>query len=359
MPEPSRAPQLQPESFDRIARDLQALRLDAGPVSYAEIVRRIADQRVQRGVPAAAAIPARSTVYNAFTTGRARMDTELLRDIVIALGATPGEALGGVPGGRRAGPAADWGAAGRGGGGLYGARAGAGRPPPPARSAPRVSVVIVLLAGGVALNLLGLWITAVFKLSVYLDMVGTAIASLVLGPWHGVAVALLSSNLGFVTGDLHTWEFTPVNIAGALIWGYGVRRLRLGASLTRFFSLNLAVALGCSLVAAPIVVAAFGGENGHASVSAVLSLESLGVPMMASVFSANIITSIMDKLLTGFVGLAVFTLLHGRIGVPAAHMPLVEKLAALSAAEARGARGAPPKARTMSGSRPPRAPAAP
>lgn len=334
MLESSTTPSEPADSFDRIACELQALRETAGHVSYAELVRRITALRLQRGVPAAAAAPARSTVYNAFQTGRVRLDAELLRDIVVALGSTDAEADAWVLRCRRARRSTE-------------GRANREDPKPstprvlpklagrsaPARPFRTASVLIVVC---VALNLLGLWITAIFKLSVYLDMVGTAIASLMLGPWHGVAVALVSSNLGLVTGDLHTWEFTPVNIAGALIWGYGIRRFRLGASFTRFFSLNLGVAMGCSVVASPIVVLVFDGQNGHASVEAVLSLEALGLPLMASVFSANIITSIMDKLLTGFIGLLACTLLHRRFGLSAGHMPLVEQLGALRSAGAGG-----------------------
>jgi len=73
-------------TLDDVVRDLQQLREDAGPVSYAELVRRIAELRRRRGLSDAAATPARSTVYNAFIAGRRRMDTSLLRDIVLALG---------------------------------------------------------------------------------------------------------------------------------------------------------------------------------------------------------------------------------------------------------------------------------
>ncbi len=185
-----------------------------------------------------------------------------------------------------------------------------------------------MLVACVALNLLGLYITAVFKLSVYLDMVGTAIASIVLGPWHGVIVALASSNLGILTGDPATGYFTPVNIVGALLWGYGIRRFKLGNSFTGFLSLNLIVPLGCSLVAAPIAVQVFGLSNGHASTQGTLSLEALGLPLIAATFSSNLVTSIFDKLLSGLFALTAFAFLHSRMGIPADHIRLVERLTA-------------------------------
>lgn len=317
------------ESFDRIALDLRNLRESAGEVSYAELVRRITALRLQRGIHTAAAIPARSTVYNAFKTGRARMDTGLLRDIVLALGATTEEADAWVLRCREVRRVAERQAKRE--------TPEAAKPQPlpvpdlmvPTASPLSLGTTGLLMVGCVALNLLGLWVTAVFKLSVYLDMVGTAIASIVLGPWHGVAVGIASSNLGFLTGDPATNPFTLVNIAGALVWGYGVRRFRMGADLGRFVTLDLIVAAVCSAVAVPILLIAFGGYNGHASVGAVLSLQADGLPTLVSLFSTNIVTSIIDKLITGVIVLLAFVLLHRRFRIPVGHMPLVERLSTL------------------------------
>lgn len=330
MLEPSQSPSNQADSFDRIAVDLQTLREAAGHVSYAELVRRITALRTERGVRTAAAIPARSTVYNAFKTGRARLDSSLLRDIVLALGATVEEADAWVRRCREARRSTEP--------QTKPETQEAAKPQPlpslVVRTASALSIrtTALLMAGCITLNLLGLWITAIFKLSVYLDMVGTALAAIVLGPWHGVAVGILSSNLGFLTGDPATNPFTPVNIAGALVWGYGVRRLRMGADLGRFVALDVIVAAVCSVVAVPILFVVFGGRSGHASAEAILSLEADGLPILVSLFSANIVTNIMDKLVSGVVVLLVFVLLHRKLGVPADHMPLVEKLAAMRVA---------------------------
>ncbi len=313
------------DSFDRIAADLRALRDEAGPVSYAELVRRITELRLGRGLSAAAAVPARSTVYNVFQAGRARMDPMLVRDVVRALGADDDAADEWVRRCRSARRASEASARSRGSGPAPAATSPLPAPVP-VRSWHPASVAALLVAC-VTVNLLGLFTVHVFKLSVYLDMIGTAVAALVLGPWSGVAVAVASNGLGFLTGDPSTIPFTPVNVVGALVWGYGVRRFRLGARLTGFVTLNLAAALACSLVATPIVVAMFHGGDGHTSELAVLSLEATRLPFLVSVFSTNIVTSITDKLLTGFIALGVFAVLHGRWAVPAAHMPLIEKLA--------------------------------
>lgn len=312
-----------PDSLDRIALDLQDLREKAGPVSYAELVRRITELRLERGVRAAAAMPARSTVYNAFRTARSRMDPDLLRDIVMALEGDSDVAETWVQRYRDA----RRGAAPR----PRPELSDSSMPPSPAASRLRVPLMIGILFACVIVNLVGLSATALFDLSLYLDMIGTAIAAFAFGPWYGVAVAASSSGLGFVTGDVHTVDFMAVNVVGALVWGYGLRRFQMGTTLGRFTSLNLLTALACSIVAAPLVAMFFHGGAGHASERSMLALEAMHLPFIASVFSANIVTSATDKLLTGFLALIVLTLLHRTSGVPVRHMPLVEKLAALRA----------------------------
>lgn len=314
------------ESFDEIARDLQRLRDAAGQVSYAELVRRITALRMQRGVPAAAAVPARSTVYNAFATGRTRMDEGLLRDIVLSLGASAEDAerwVVRVRAARRSRVVE-----------TPGSIPATLLDAPAARTLSTFPMLLMLVAL-VALNHCCHWFLASpLDLPVYLDMVGTAVAAIAFGPWHGAAVAIGTGLTGplFEDGIL---AFTLVNIAGALVWGYGVRRWRLGRDILGYFVLNLMTATACSLVATPILVVIRGGAYGSVGRIAE-SLQTGGMPFLAATFTSNISTSILDKLLTGFLALAIFAFLHSRLRLPARHMPLVEKLSSTSERRSRG-----------------------
>ncbi len=319
------------ESFDRIARDLRELREAAGPVSFAELVRRIADLRIGRGVSAAAAIPARSTVYNAFQSGRSRMDPALLRDIVLALGQSEEEAVQWVQRTRharkieRASVAEPSGSAPR-----------PGSDAQPARRLPALPVLLLLL-GLVVCNHASHWfLAAPLDLPVYLDMVGTAVASIALGPWYGVAVAIATGLTGpmFEPGIM---AFTLVNVTGALVWGYGVRRFRFGHDILSFFVLSLLAATACSLVATPILVAIRGGAYGAIGRISE-SLQEAGMPFIAATFTSNLSTSILDKLLTGFIALAIFAVIRSRMRLSAKHMPLIEQLGALRETPGRTAR---------------------
>lgn len=99
--------------------------------------------------------------------------------------------------------------------------------------------------------------------------------------------------------------FVPVNVAGALVWGYGVRRLALARRIPRFFLLNLVVAFVCSSIAVPTIVMIQHGFVGHGADMITASAMTFLDSVWASVSVANLLTSIVDKLIAGFVALTV------------------------------------------------------
>lgn len=302
------------ETFDCIVSDLRQLRVSAGAVSYAELVRRIAKHRTSSGINPEASHPARSTVYDAFKYGRTRINSELIGEIVRALG----EDERNVEQWRQR---------------CYSAKiASEGQSPtqsnivesdpaeptspltaPEPSTLPRRSLHFTLgvLAFCFALNFTGHVLVGTLHLSLYLDMLGTAIASILLGPWHGVAVALIGNGAGFAVHGATALPFGLVNMVGALVWGYGVRRWSLGTSVPRFFVLNLLVAVACTLVATPLLVFGFSGGTGHAAEGITRTFESFGEPLMLAVLQANLFTSITDKLLTGFAAIAAVSVIRG------------------------------------------------
>ena len=285
--------------WDRVAAELQTLRLRAGEPSYGEIARRISELRVDRGASQHAARLARTTVYDAFRTGRARLNLELVREIVEVLG---GEAR----------LVDDW-------------LAPPVAAPVPGREAvdevdsvdsvdsvdetdrPRLRPVVLLLLGCVAVNVVGRVLVDFLDLPIYLDMVGTAVAAVSLGPWWGASVGVATNLLGVASSGTASLGFAVVNVVGALLWGYGVRRFGLGRTLARYLALNVLVALVCTVVAVPILVLAYGGSTGHGQDMISGTLLALTHTMIVAIGLSNLLVSIADKLISGFVALVVIS----------------------------------------------------
>src|SRR6476661_2151526 len=88
----------------------------------------------------------------------------------------------------------------------------------------------VIVAAGVLLNYLGLMLSLRLQSILYLDMVGTALAALLLGPWWGALTALLSSALvNWILypgpgADVVIFPWVLVNMSGGFFWGFLARR---------------------------------------------------------------------------------------------------------------------------------------
>ena len=307
------------DAFDAIARDLQTLRIEAGDVPYAEIVRRIGKLRELCGVDAAAARPARTTVYDAFRLGRTRINAELVGEIVQALGCSPEEAKTWE---RRCLQARLDKAA---------AKRQAPAAPQPSPAAPTVHIgstlgqentapsrrrIYILLSACLMLNLAGFWLVDAAGLRLYLDMIGTALAAIACGPWAGVLVGLATNIIGLSITDSSAAAFGLVNMTGALVWGYGAKLIKRNSALPKYVLLNVVVAVACSVVSSIILVLLFGGMTGHASETTMQSILASTSSLGLAVFEANLMYSLVDKLLTGFIVIALLGLVKQWIRVP-------------------------------------------
>lgn len=113
--------------------------------------------------------------------------------------------------------------------------------PPPADDEPGAKTVClssyllvqelaVILASGLLLNYLGLMLSLRLHSILYLDMTGTALAALLLGPWWGAIVALLSNSLvnwllyPETGADVFIFPWALVNMTGGFFWGLIARR---------------------------------------------------------------------------------------------------------------------------------------
>ncbi|MHC9045263.1 hypothetical protein ACYX8G_11800 [Microbacterium saperdae] len=282
-----------PSPLDALVEDLRRLRLEAGDVAYAEIASRIAARREAEGVDPRAARIARSTVFDAFQTGRRRMNPALVKEIVLALGHDEDEAERWR---RRY---------------LDVRREPAEAEPAPSHPGAGTAIqgaglLLGALIACVALNLyLGTLIIR-HEIPLYLDMIGTAAASFAFGPWYGVMVALATNTLGALVSTPETIVFAIVNATGAILWGYGIRRY--AHSVPRLLLLNVVVALACSLEGAPLNVLMYDGPSDHAGPT-MSAIAHAYENIWSATFAVNVSVSIIDKMIAGCLGLVLARLL--------------------------------------------------
>ena len=337
------------ETCDSVVADLRRLRAASGGVAFAEIALRIQENRRREDGPDAPSGPGRTTIYDAFRPGRARLDSRLIGEIVEALGVpeesvprwverasaalpssanfalddaapTPALASGDDIESVESEPDQRVAATGR----QPDGRAQIelmefSEPPEHVDEHPKGTkrpfswgLVLGVMALSILINLFGHYIVAAFRLPLFFDMIGTAITAIAIGPWAGVIVAVASNTGGVWLSGPPPLFFSLFNITGALVWGYGARRFRMASTIPRFFLLNVIVAVCCSAVAVPIILLMFHGGTGHAAENVVWTLQMLGQPQSLAVLSSNLVASVTDKLICGFVALAAIAFIAQR-----------------------------------------------
>lgn len=292
-------PQARVGTWDNLIEELHALRRSAGEPSYGELARRIAVRRMEDGASEHAARVAKSSVHDAFRMGRSRINVAFVRELVVALGEDPSAVDGWVGRCHAAEPAEQ----------VPEIAGPAERTPAGHASSASRKHAVLLMAACVLLNLLGREFVDFLHLPIYLDMVGTAVVAVALGPWQGVLVGGTTNLVGAVGSGWVSIPFALVNVTGALVWGYGVRKFGMGRTLPRFFVLNLLAALACSVVAVPILLALYGQSfrDGHDAIMQIVG-QSIHSFTVAAGFS-NLLTSLADKLISGFGALVAVSFL--------------------------------------------------
>jgi energy-coupling factor transport system substrate-specific component len=170
--------------------------------------------------------------------------------------------------------------------------------------APPTTLVVALVPLAVAVNFVANWVAATLGLPIYLDTVGTFLASVLVGPWWGALVGVLTNGVGVLQNGASNALFAPVNVAAALIWGYGIRSFGLGRNAVTFFALAVVVGIVTGALAAPIVIF-LGYATGHPSDLITASLLGFGVSLELAVLASSVLSSVADKVVSGYVGLAL------------------------------------------------------
>jgi energy-coupling factor transport system substrate-specific component len=184
----------------------------------------------------------------------------------------------------------------------------------PRRRAKRIPLtyVIALVPVAAALNIVGGYINSTLQLPTFLDMIGTAVVAIVLGPWWGALVGAITNIVAsFISGPVGL-PFAACNVVGALVWGYA-HQWGWARKTWSFFVVNIAVAFFVSMTAVPIYVFIFGGATGHFSDLMTAAFLSMTDNLIVSVFSSNILVSLADKLISGYVALAIIEALPSNL----------------------------------------------
>lgn len=160
------------------------------------------------------------------------------------------------------------------------------------------------------INYVGSTVALYLRLPIYLDTIGTMIASISLGGLYGVGVAISSAILNWITTDIYAIYFAPVAIVIAILTSILKTNKKRISNL--IFS-SFIISITGTILASIITVVLFKGITSSGSSIFVQILHGSSLSLTSSVFIVQIITDYLDKFIS--ILIAVYVTSYGFIKI--------------------------------------------
>ena len=152
---------------------------------------------------------------------------------------------------------------------------------------------ITFMSIAIVINILGGFIAIALKLPIFIDTIGTFLIAFLFGPISGAITGLATSLINGFTFDPYSLYFFPVQVVIGLAGGLCYKK---GLFKGKFIVLGILIStIAGSLVASLISAYVFGGFTSSGSTFVVMYLKNVGVNILASVFSTQIVFDLLDK----------------------------------------------------------------
>ena len=159
--------------------------------------------------------------------------------------------------------------------------------------------LITYLPVCIVINIVGAFLALQFKLPIYLDTIGTFMASFLFGPLYGAIAGGLTSLVNGISFDPPSLYFMPVQIivgfSAGMMYKHGMFK---GVKIV---PATIIVTVLGSIFSSAIAAFVFNGVTSSGSAYIVAVLKNMGVDVFKAVFSTQIFTDIIDKAVAVFV----------------------------------------------------------
>ena len=158
--------------------------------------------------------------------------------------------------------------------------------------------VLVLIPVAVGINYVGKLFAQLLKLPLWLDSIGTVIASMLSGPIVGSISGAINNIIYGLTMDPISFVYALTSVAIGLTVGIMAYKGRIN-NLWRAVVVGLVVALVAAVVSTPLNVIFWGGQTGNVWGDALYAyLIAHGVPVWLSSFLDELVVDLPDKVAT-------------------------------------------------------------
>lgn len=165
---------------------------------------------------------------------------------------------------------------------------------------------LVLIPAAVGINYIGKLFAGVLKLPLWLDAIGTVLASMLAGPVVGAIAGAINNIIYGLTMDPISFIYALTSIAIGITVGIMSYKGML-KSIGQAFIAGFIVALVSAVVSTPINIGFWGGQTGNVWGDALYaSLIANNFPVWIASFLDEVVVDIPDKIATVVIGYAIF-----------------------------------------------------
>ncbi|KZL92620.1 ECF transporter S component [Clostridium magnum] len=165
---------------------------------------------------------------------------------------------------------------------------------------------LVLIPAAVGINYIGKLIAASLKLPLWLDAIGTTLASILAGPIIGAISGAVNNIIYGLTADPVSFVYAVSSIAIGITVGIMAYKGWMD-SIGKAIITGLLVALVSAIVSTPINIGFWGGQTGNLWGDALFAyLTKSGSPLALASFLDELVVDLPDKVATIVIAFLIF-----------------------------------------------------
>lgn len=175
------------------------------------------------------------------------------------------------------------------------------------------TAALVLIPAAVGINYIGKLFAQLLKLPLWLDAIGTALASMLAGPIIGAICGAINNIIYGLTADPISFVYAITSVAIGLVVGIMAYKGWI-KNFGRAVVIGLVVALVAAIVSTPINVGFWGGQTGNVWGDGLFAfLSANNFPLWISSFLDELVVDLPDKVATVIIAYGIFKGLPGKL----------------------------------------------
>lgn len=168
------------------------------------------------------------------------------------------------------------------------------------------TAAIVLIPAAIGINYLGKLFAGLLKLPLWLDAIGTVLASMLAGPIIGAASGIINNLIYGITVDPISTVYAITSGAIGLVVGIMAYKGWI-ANIKKAIVIGLVVGLVAAVISTPLNMIFWGGQTGNIWGDAFYAfLLSNDLPIWLASFGNSIVVDVPDKVFTVIIAFFIF-----------------------------------------------------